>query len=97
MAGFGFVTDDAYDVSLTIILIQGIAHGFAVDGHRLILFTVCFIQALQRLIQLDGVNADDVFAWYDETAIIVASASEARAGFLTKTLRLLLIISFRRL
>jgi hypothetical protein len=85
------VTDDAEDVRLPVVFIQGVAHRLAVDGQTLILAGIGFIPALQCAIQFNRVDADeditdDELAGDEKPTVFVATASEAPAGCLTQAL-----------
>src|SRR2546430_15828586 len=57
VASFGLMTDDAHNMSLLALLIQGVAHGLAVDGQTLIPCAIAFVPALQGAIQIGGREA----------------------------------------
>lgn len=85
------MTDEAEDVPLPAVFIQGVVHRLAVDGQTLILAGIGFIPALQCAIQFNGVGADehiadDELAGDEKAAVFVATASQAPAGFLTQAL-----------
>src|SRR2546429_5201623 len=48
------MTDDAHNMSLLALLIQGVAHGLAVDGQTLIPCAIAFVPALRGAIQIGG-------------------------------------------
>ena len=85
VATLPLVTDDAEDVPLPAVFIQGVAHGLAVDGQTLILAGISFIPALQCAIQFNGIDADediadDELAGDEKPAVFDATASEAPGG-----------------
>src|SRR5205807_6407362 len=61
VASFGLMTDDAHNMSLLALLIQGVAHGLAVDGQTLIPCAIAFVPALQGAIQIGGRDADSTW------------------------------------
>ena len=81
VATLRLVADDAEDVRLPAVFIQGVAHRLAVDGQTLILAGIGFIPALQCAIQLNRVDADediadDVLAGDEKAAVFVATGWE---------------------
>src|SRR5271169_1009045 len=84
------MTNDAHDMGLTALVIEGVAQGLAVDGETLILPGVDFVPASQGAVQMGGGDADqniaeDVLAGHDVTAPL-ATAPEALPGLLPETL-----------
>ncbi len=78
VAVFGLVADSAHDVGLTALLINGVAHGFAVDRKTLVLFAIGFVPALQGRVDLPWVDTDqdisyDVLAGHDIAAMFTAT------------------------
>ncbi len=46
------MSNDAHHMRLLALLIQGVAHGLAIDGQTLISCAIAFIPALQGAIQI---------------------------------------------
>ncbi len=46
VAGLGLMTDYAHDVSLIALIIDGVAHGFPVNGQRFAVLTIGLVPAL---------------------------------------------------
>ena len=53
------MTDDTHDVHLLALLVDGVAQRLAVDGQRLVGRAVLVVPALERTIELRGVDADE--------------------------------------
>ena len=58
VAGLTLVTNDAHDVSLVTLLINGIAHGFAVYSKGFVFLSIELVPSLQGAVQMNGINAD---------------------------------------
>ena len=74
------MTDDAHDMGLMALLINGIAHCLAVDCETFVLFPVGLVPALQGEIEVEGSYtdkdiADNVLAW-NHIAAVFATAAE---------------------
>ena len=52
------VADDAHDVNLSAIVVNGITHGFAVDGQAFVGCAVLGIPLLERSIQFYGIDSN---------------------------------------
>jgi hypothetical protein len=46
VAGFALMTDCAHDVSLIALIVDGVAHGFSINGQRFVLLTIGLTPAL---------------------------------------------------
>ena len=84
------MTDDAHDVGLVPLLIDGVAHGLAVNGETFVLLTIEFIPALQGAVEVHRIDADkdiadDVLA-RDDAATVFVAAAEALPGLGAKAL-----------
>src|SRR2546429_8533031 len=77
VASFGLMTDDAHNMSLLALLIQGVAHGLAVDGQTLIPCAIAFVPALQGAIQIGGGGAG-LHGWEDGRAGVGRGACRGR-------------------
>ena len=80
--------DYAHDVSLISLIVDGVAHGFAVNGQRFVVLSIGLVPALQCTVEMHGVHADQYItdgrqARYDVTLVLV-SAAETLSGFLSK-------------
>jgi hypothetical protein len=76
VAVLGLMTHHAHDVGLMTLLIDGVAHGFAIQGERVVILPGGFIPALNGAVQVLGLDAgkditDDEEAG-DEIAIVFA-------------------------
>ena len=72
------MTDDAHDVCLIPLFINGVEHGFSVYGETFVLFTVEFVPTLQGQVEMPGINTDtdiakDGLTGDDITAVFVAA------------------------
>ena len=75
------MTDGAHDVGLMTLLIEGIAHGLAVDGETFILCAIHFVPAPKSAVQMCRIDTDqhiaqDKLAWHVVVALF-PTATEA--------------------
>ena len=82
------MTDYAHDVSLIALIVDGVAHGFAVNGQRFVVLTIGLVPALQGTVKMHRVDADqyvtdDGQARYDVSLVLVPAA-ETLSGSLPK-------------
>lgn len=86
VAGFRLVANDAHDVGLTALIVDGVAHGFAIDGQRGIVLGKGFIPSLEGLIETGGVDPDEDLTDGGETGDDIAAldirAAETFSGLL---------------
>lgn len=71
-------------MSLIPVIIDGVAHGFAVDGQTFIVLGRGLVPVLQGSVQMDGIDpdqniTDDVFAG-DDVAVVRIPAPETPPG-----------------
>ena len=52
------MTDDAENMGLMPLLIDGVAHGFAVDGKTFVFLSIGFIPTLQGSVELYWIDAN---------------------------------------
>jgi hypothetical protein len=82
------MTDDAEHMGLMTLVINGIAHGFAIDGKTLVFLSVGFVPTLQGPVQLDGINPDQDVAdnrlTGNKVTLLNATATEAPTGILAQ-------------
>jgi len=52
------MADDAHDMSLMTLIIDGVAHGLAVYGETLVLPSINFVPASQGAVQMGGFDSD---------------------------------------
>ena len=83
------MTHYAHDMGLISLIVNGVTHGFSINGQRLVVLSIGLIPALQGTVQMHGVYADqditdDGQARYD-IALVLVSAAEALSGPLSKT------------
>ena len=50
--------DDTHDMRLLAVVVNGVAQRLAIDGERLVVPAVLLVPALQRAVELCGVDAD---------------------------------------
>lgn len=74
---------DTHDVGLTALGINGIAHGLAVDGEAFVGLTIDFIPALQCLVEVERVDADQDIAEDGLTRYEVGTLSASAAETLS--------------
>ena len=82
------MADNAHDVGLAALIVDGVAHGFAIDGQVLVAAGVDAVPFLQGAVETDRIDADEHIsdgrqARHAVTAVAV-SASEAPARFLSE-------------
>jgi len=82
------MADDAENMGLMPSIIDGIAHGLAVDGKTSIFLGVGFVPTLQGSVQMHGIDpdqdiADDRFTW-DAVTVLGKTAAEAEPGILAE-------------
>jgi hypothetical protein len=53
---FTLMTDDAKNMSLMPLIVNGVTHGLAVDGETFVFFKVGFIPALQGSVKMDWID-----------------------------------------
>jgi len=86
VAVLGLMANDAHDVGLVSLLINGIAHGFAVNREALIFSAIGFIPALEGAVEMHRISTDksipdDVRAGNNKTTVYVSAAETlARLG-----------------
>lgn len=83
------MTDGAHDVSLIALIVDGVAHGFSINGQRFILLAISLVPALQCAVQMHGIHADeniadDGQARYDVAPVFVPT-TEALPGLLSQS------------
>jgi len=83
--------DGAHDMSLMSLLVNGIAHGFAVNSQSCVVFGILFVPLSDGAVDMFRIHAheamaDGVEARYDVFVVLV-SASKASAGFFLEVLR----------
>lgn len=85
---FGVMPDNAHDVDLIALFIDGVAHGFAVNGQAFVLLAIALVPALQGAIEVVGIDADknvaDDIEARDVVAFVAIPAPEAASGLLTE-------------
>jgi hypothetical protein len=82
------MTDDAKHMGSMSLIIDGVAHGFTVNGKTFVFLSVGFVPTLQGSVQIDGIDpdqniADNRLTWDDVTFIGIAAA-EALPGIFTE-------------
>jgi hypothetical protein len=82
------MTDDTENMSLMPLIVNGVAHGFAVDGKTFVFFSVGFVPTLQGSVEMHRIDpdqdiTDDVLAW-DKVIAVCVAASETLPGLLAK-------------
>lgn len=86
--GFGVVADNAQDVDLIAVFIDGVFHGLAVNGQAFVLLTMELVPALQGAIKVFGIDADENIADDREARRLVAfvaiPAFESTSGLLAE-------------
>ena len=78
------VADDAHDVGLTALLVDGVAHGLAVDGQAFIFLGVSCVPALQSPVELGRVDPDEQIADGELAGHQVLAAAAAAAEALAR-------------
>ena len=73
-------------MGLIALIIDGVAHGLAVDGKTFVFLGVGFVPTLQGSVQMHGIDpyqdiADNRLTWDDVTLLGIAAAEAASAIF----------------
>ena len=71
--------DNTQDMRLTTFFINSVTHGFTVDGHAFVCFGELFVPALQRKIELFGIDANQGFSERGATGYIITAIAFATA------------------
>ncbi len=79
------MSDRAHDMNLMPLFVYGVAHGFAVNGQRIVIFAIFLIPFLHGAVDMDRIDtyqdiADGVEARRDVFVVLV-SATKAFPGF----------------
>ncbi len=85
------MTDGTHDVGLTALIIDGVAHGFSINGQAFILLTIGLVPALQCKVEMHGIYADqyitdDGHARYG-VALVLVSAEKTFPGLFHRAIR----------
>lgn len=88
MTDFGVMPDNAHDVDLITLFIDGVAHGFAVNGQAFVLLAIVLVPALQSAVEVIGIDADknvaDDIEARDVVALVTIPTPEAASGLLAE-------------
>jgi hypothetical protein len=80
--------DNAHDMDLITVFIDGVAHGFAVNGQAFVLLAIVLVPALQCTIKVFGPDADknvaDDIEARDVVAFVTIPTPEAASGLLAE-------------
>jgi len=86
----GLMSDNAEDVGLALLAVEGIAHGLAIDGQALVVVGHLRVPALQGAVQGRGVDTrehvTDAGAAGHLVAAVTVAATKTRAGLLAEIL-----------
>ena len=82
------MTNCAHDMGLIALIVNGVTHGFSINGQRFVVLSIGLVPALYCTVKMHGVDADqditdDRQARYD-VALVLVSAAEALPGSLSK-------------
>ena len=82
------MTNCAHDMGLIALIVDGVTHGFSINGQRFVVLTIGLIPALQCTVEMYGVHADQYItdgrqARYD-VALVLVPATETLAGSLAE-------------
>ncbi len=82
------MTDCAHDMGLIALIVDGVTHGFPVNGQRFVVLTIGLVPSLQGTVKMHGVDADqditdDRQARYD-VALVLVPAAETLSSPLSK-------------
>ena len=82
------MTNCAHDMGLIALIVNGVTHGFSINGQRFVVLSIGLIPALYGTVQMHGVNADQDItdggqARYD-VALVLVAAIETLAGILAE-------------
>ena len=76
---FALMPDGAHDVALSTTIINGIPHGFAVDGQAFVDCSVLSVPLLECSIQFGGINSNQYITYGTFTGNAVFSMTEITA------------------
>lgn len=80
--------DNAHDVDLIALFVDGVAHGFAVNGQAFVLLAIVLVPALQCAIEVIGIDADKNIADNIEArnmvTFVAIPTAEAASGLLAE-------------
>ena len=84
------MADCAHNVSLMALIVDGVAHGFSVNGQAFVLPAIGLVPVLQSAVQMYGIHADQNIpdngqARYDVASVFV-SAAKSFSGILSKAI-----------
>jgi len=87
-AGFRVMPDNAHDVDLIALFINGVAHGLAVNGQAFVLLAIALVPSLQDAIEVFGIDADKNIADDIEArhviALVAVTAVKTASGVLAE-------------
>ena len=82
------MTDCAHDVSLIALIVNGVSHGFSINGQRFVVLTVGLVPALEGTVEMPGIHANEHITDAGEAryavALVLVSAAETLPGLLFK-------------
>lgn len=88
MTDFAVMPDNAHNMNLITVFIDGVAHGFAVNGQAFVLLAIVLVPALQCTIKAFGPDADknvaDDIEARDVVAFVTIPTPEAASGLLAE-------------
>ena len=58
VAGLAVMTNCAHDMGLITLIVNGVTHGFSINGQRFVVLTIGLVPALQCTVEMQGVDAD---------------------------------------
>ena len=84
------MADGAHDVNLMAVIVDGVAHGFSINGQAFVVLTIGLVPSLQGLVEMHGVHADQYFTDDRQTRYDVSpfhvSAAKTFTSLLSKAI-----------
>ena len=82
------MTNCAHDMGLIALIVNGVTHGFSINGQRFVVLTIGLVPALQCTVEMHGVDADQYITDGGQTrydvALVLVPAAETLAGCLAE-------------
>ena len=82
------MTNCAHDMGLIALIVNGVTHGFSINGQRFVVLTIGLVPALECTVEMHGVDADQYITDGGQTrydvALVLVSAAEPLSGPLSK-------------
>ena len=82
------MTNCAHDMGLIALIVNGVTHGFSINGQKFVVLTIGLVPALQRTVEMHRVHTyqyiTDGRQARNDVALVLVSAAEALSGPFSK-------------